>query len=1015
MARRRKKSRAAANAKKKDDAHADKSLPALPPNAANTMISTMDSTPADTDTPTELSPRPPASYNKTASSSRSSSQRPEQSPDHGMNEPTPKEQTILPTAVYRKNRQSVISQASDLMNQGDADGFFIPLALDPSAAPSHTNTRSTEPRGDSSYFNAADSSKDRSDTVDMIMREGRTRPEAISKPASRDLSSSPHLGFPEKPRKPSTEETMQIMDSIRKAQGSSSVWSDSSRSVNKNGDDTRIQHVDPKPLSSSGQPRGDRFKLGDVPKSKRSASSRSNSLVELEGDTASLRAPSGSSTPRGSAYPVQDTTPQELPGNTKPIYQTSNRGLDKTMASRPSQDTRAREGVSRSTTESSTSTPGSASHKSFGHKDTSKDNNVDHDTSYFGAETSPSVSSSDTPNATPTINGKPISGPTIVQSLSGMTPPRRAPARPIMPLTSSSESYMTPRHAPPAPGPTSPRKAAAKVAQNSGDPDSPKLPRWSAGGDFTMEEDMARILGDAEENSQSILRRVSNVVRHGRQASEVSSTHTRQHGRSVSETTARTAASPRWPKSPMTEEHHAREISSPISVCSPNTDDPATLRRQLRNSEQRVAELEKQFATDKDLKSLNKKLQERRKTVSVLDSQTEIMLRQLEVLAGYVERAKDSRRPLNVAELEDSAIKDFVQKLDNLKTAMSGAIETLYQERNELLEDKNQVLADRDRALMEFEQLSSKNAQLADMNNDLTHQIQERFKAQSSSNNQSDSAKPQNGLGIYTHHQKDKSNISIHQMDDAASLRPSTSTTVFGSVHSYPQSMDQEAGLEPATVVAAPHVVNIRKGQAKKFWKKGGQTVAKGLKGAFSSSTQERSNFPGQGTDNIGIPYNMTAPIMEQGNPPAQSARPGNLDANKQGGFGLFKKAQMAPKVSGDIARPEHPSRLYGSELADRAEYERRSIPCVVTRCIEEVELRGMDVEGIYRKTGGSGQVKFIQEGFEKAEDFDISDPSIDITSVTSVLKQYFRKLPTPLITFDVYDRVLESSGMIHT
>jgi len=33
----------------------------------------------------------------------------------------------------------------------------------------------------------------------------------------------------------------------------------------------------------------------------------------------------------------------------------------------------------------------------------------------------------------------------------------------------------------------------------------------------------------------------------------------------------------------------------------------------------------------------------------------------------------------------------------------------------------------------------------------------------------------------------------------------------------------------------------------------------------------------------------------------------------------------------------------------------------------------------------------------------------MDIIAVTSALKQYFRKLPIPLLTFDVYDRVLES------
>jgi hypothetical protein len=70
-----------------------------------------------------------------------------------------------------------------------------------------------------------------------------------------------------------------------------------------------------------------------------------------------------------------------------------------------------------------------------------------------------------------------------------------------------------------------------------------------------------------------------------------------------------------------------------------------------------------------------------------------------------------------------------------------------------------------------------------------------------------------------------------------------------------------------------------------------------------------------------------------------------------------------------------------------------------------------MDVEGIYRKTGGNSQVKAIQEGFERSDEFDISDPALDITAVTSVLKQYFRKLPMPLLTYDVYDGILEANS----
>lgn len=529
-----------------------------------------------------------------------------------------------------------------------------------------------------------------------------------------------------------------------------------------------------------------------------------------------------------------------------------------------------------------------------------------------------------------------------------------------------------------------------------------------------MDEDMARILG-TDEGSSSILRRVSNAVRHGRNNSTESiGNHIMTrigHSRSVSETT-RLTGSPRWPKTPITEETnggaHGHEISSPISLSGATNDDPIFLKRQLRNSEQRVAELERQFNTEKDLKHLNKKLIEKRKTVSVLDTQTEIMIRQLEVLAGYVERAKETKQPIDARELEDSAIKEFVQKLEKVKQSMSSSIEELLAERDDLMEEKNQAMADRDRALLEFEQLSSKNAQLADMNNDLTHQIQERFKSQIGSD-----LKSPNGLGIYSHHSKGASTASVNL--DASSVQ--TAHTLVAT--------DDEPVLE------GPTVVNIRKGQVRKFnWKKGGSKVASGItKGinraavAFQGPDQLQHRNPGMSGENIGLPYNMTVSQVDspvsQG-PNGQNRVPSETAGKGFGFFGGGGKAKPprtlnAINMAGSVATiAEAPTTLFGSDLVERADHERRQIPSVVTRCIEEVELRGMDVEGIYRKTGGNSQVKMVQEGFDKQDDFDISDPSIDITAITSVLKQYFRKLPIPLLTFDVYERVLGSNGMVH-
>ena len=53
-----------------------------------------------------------------------------------------------------------------------------------------------------------------------------------------------------------------------------------------------------------------------------------------------------------------------------------------------------------------------------------------------------------------------------------------------------------------------------------------------------------------------------------------------------------------------------------------------------------------------------------------------------------------------------------------------------------------------------------------------------------------------------------------------------------------------------------------------------------------------------------------------------------------------------------------------------------------------------------------------MKAGFENNDEFDISDPDLDIHAVTSTLKNYFRRLPTPLITYAIYDQFLEAGAI---
>lgn len=101
---------------------------------------------------------------------------------------------------------------------------------------------------------------------------------------------------------------------------------------------------------------------------------------------------------------------------------------------------------------------------------------------------------------------------------------------------------------------------------------------------------------------------------------------------------------------------------------------------------------------------------------------------------------------------------------------------------------------------------------------------------------------------------------------------------------------------------------------------------------------------------------------------------------------------------------------MFGRNLNDQLQAEGRPVPLVVTKCVEVVELQGMDYEGIYRKSGGTSQLKVITQLFEKGQPFNLDDRDRfnDISAITSVLKNYFRELPDPLLTFELHERFVE-------
>lgn len=106
---------------------------------------------------------------------------------------------------------------------------------------------------------------------------------------------------------------------------------------------------------------------------------------------------------------------------------------------------------------------------------------------------------------------------------------------------------------------------------------------------------------------------------------------------------------------------------------------------------------------------------------------------------------------------------------------------------------------------------------------------------------------------------------------------------------------------------------------------------------------------------------------------------------------------------------------MFGRPLVEQVSADKQSVPVIVTKCINAVEAVGMEYEGIYRKTGGSSQSKQITLLFERGDydAFDLADVDAfnDISSVTSVLKTYFRSLPNPLFTHELHESFVTAAS----
>lgn len=80
--------------------------------------------------------------------------------------------------------------------------------------------------------------------------------------------------------------------------------------------------------------------------------------------------------------------------------------------------------------------------------------------------------------------------------------------------------------------------------------------------------------------------------------------------------------------------------------------------------------------------------------------------------------------------------------------------------------------------------------------------------------------------------------------------------------------------------------------------------------------------------------------------------------------------------------------------------------------CTSIVEARGLEVIGIYRVPGNTAAVSFLLDAVNHGfESLNLQDPKwSDVNVISSLLKAFFRKLPDPLVTCELYPHFIEAS-----
>lgn len=99
-----------------------------------------------------------------------------------------------------------------------------------------------------------------------------------------------------------------------------------------------------------------------------------------------------------------------------------------------------------------------------------------------------------------------------------------------------------------------------------------------------------------------------------------------------------------------------------------------------------------------------------------------------------------------------------------------------------------------------------------------------------------------------------------------------------------------------------------------------------------------------------------------------------------------------------------------GEHLLNTGQENTTDVPLVLKCCSEVIEEHGI-VDGIYRLSGITSNIQKLRLAFDEDRVPDLTTDIYlqDIHSISSLLKMYFRELPNPLLTYQLYDKFADA------